>query len=269
MNDKFIDSCKRGNIEDVIESLKYADINYIDKKGNTGLLIASSLGHKDIVSLLIDKGCDLETQNLLGATAFLMAIHNAYIDIAELLINAGVNINHLDFDGDSALTYSVIDANKEIVQLLIQNNINVNIQDQDGNTSLMKSVYYQNSDIFEMILESGANIDIKNNDNETVYDMAVCGRKIMQQVMIKPESLNKIDNCGETILFEACFKKDEKLILYLYDKGADFYFKNRLGITPLDLLVDHKTLSVKLEALKEQLMMNKMIGDEDDNSMSL
>lgn len=56
------------------------------------------------------------------------------------------------------------------------------------------------------------------------------------------------------------------MILYLYDKGPDF-FKDNQNISVLDVLLEQENLSEKLQALKEKLILENEIDEEDDSQM--
>ncbi len=104
--DIFIPLVHRADIDGILHYLhKFPEIvNLKDKiNGNIGLHIAASKGYVQIISLLLQRG---------------------------------TNINIQDIFGNTALHYATDRGRKEAVQLLIYSNALVNIQDFRGNTPL-------------------------------------------------------------------------------------------------------------------------------------
>ena len=66
-----------------------ADIEKLDKNGNTALMLASQLGHTSTVLQLIRSGADVSAKNKLGFDAFLLALLHGKPKCAHALLKAG------------------------------------------------------------------------------------------------------------------------------------------------------------------------------------
>lgn len=79
-------SIEEGNLE-LIKLLveNGANINYIDKMGNTALMHAAWYGKEDIVTYLISKGARLDVYNNDGKTALTIAKEGDYANIVDIL----------------------------------------------------------------------------------------------------------------------------------------------------------------------------------------
>jgi len=53
--------------------------------GDTALMLASEMGHLEVVKLLLDKGAKVDAKTKSGKTALDIAIQNGHSRIAELL----------------------------------------------------------------------------------------------------------------------------------------------------------------------------------------
>jgi len=62
---------------------------FLDKEGNTPLMIASKIGSLEAVKLLINEYTDLNAQNNDGDTALHLAIAYLHDQIADFLIKCG------------------------------------------------------------------------------------------------------------------------------------------------------------------------------------
>ena len=75
----------------------------IDDHSNTALVLAASVGNRDTVSALLDKGADLETTTLRANTPLYEAIIGGHRAIVEVLLARGANILHRNDSGKNAL----------------------------------------------------------------------------------------------------------------------------------------------------------------------
>lgn len=126
LNNKLLDAVIEGDITIVKLLLNIgADVNTkvndVTKiiNGWTPLIFASRYGFKDIVSLLIDKGVDINLKSIINNTTVLMhASIGGHLDIVKMLLDAGANINEKDKYGNTALTWSLSNGHNDVVELL-------------------------------------------------------------------------------------------------------------------------------------------------------
>ena len=85
-----LEACKDGKTENVTMLLeKGADVNAEDDYGITALMCASENGHTEIVSMLLEKGADVHAKDNDGTTALMFAHQEGYTDIVRMLIQNG------------------------------------------------------------------------------------------------------------------------------------------------------------------------------------
>ena len=106
LKEAFWCACKYGHIE-VVECLLKRGVD-IDARGganNTGLMLASQRGRRDMVEMLLGCGASVELKNdyggtALGSTMYFLTNHPApdadYAGVIELLLNAGSEFNFSD-----------------------------------------------------------------------------------------------------------------------------------------------------------------------------
>jgi len=92
VNEDLIKSSAKNDIELAKLSIeKGADVNLQDMNGYTPLMIASNFGHIDIVTLLIEKGADFKIQANNGETALSLAEKKGREKVINFLKNIADN----------------------------------------------------------------------------------------------------------------------------------------------------------------------------------
>lgn len=223
---EFLKACETGDIKTVIELCDEVDINCRDQGWWTGLMIASQNEHVDIVTILIKSGAQVNLQNQKGYSALMIASSKKHTIIMENLIKSGSELN---------------------------------IQDKGGKTALMWASFHNRINSARVLIESGANFDIKNNHGDTAYDIAVQGNCVPVQYLFTRSIINQADNKGNTLLMRMCYEQHTANVLFLYEKGADFFLKNKQGRSAYDILVKSNIMPKKLQVLREKLMLEKEI----------
>lgn len=183
---------------------------------------------------------------------FLTAIINNDIDIFNSLIEES-EIDFKDDNGWTPLLWATNYGNEKFVASLIKKGANLNIQNNNDMTALMIASRNNSTEIVTQLINSGANITIKSNFSQTAYQMAKELDLVKVMFLINPQIINVYDN---DLLMTYCKIKHEESVLFMYDKGADFYFENNHGESALSILDNHEYLPDKLQALKERLILN-------------
>ena len=169
------------------------DWNVQSNDGSVPLHCAIGLGHKDIVKLFLDHGADPHTtyRNAQGepVTALLLAISVGDKDIIELLLEAKVPLKVFPH---CAATFSagVIQLFKNgklpagLVNEIAKNNYTAmlagliktgfkgDVKDKKGITPLMKAAFYGHTSIVKMLIDAGADVNIENDQTETALSKA-------------------------------------------------------------------------------------------------
>ncbi len=162
-----------------------ANPNIRDKDGNTPLhqvvRRAKDIKSKELISLLINAGADVNSRDEDGYTPLLKAIEddvNFYPEeIAEyvrLLIEAGADVNAANDEGCTPL-HKVWE--KKSCQLLLEAGANVNAIDGEGNTPFHKALWMENPpeiiiEICKLLIDAGADMYVENDNGDTPYDIA-------------------------------------------------------------------------------------------------
>lgn len=180
---------------------EHADINAVDRWGNTPLAIAAQDDNINMVQLLIEHNAT-PTPERRGPTPLITAASEGRTEIVNLLLTQNTNINEQDEHKWTALIRATFEGHTDIVHLLVENNANMNLQDADGNTALMCAAREYSSTIWDasanhdkilkILILYGANTTILNNDNLTALNITTpARRRLIKSVTQERDILEK------------------------------------------------------------------------------
>lgn len=93
---------RRNNISELIVHLD-KNINQVNAKGDTVLLIATRLNNRFLVDQLINLGAEINHENHRGTSSLTLAIFNGYLDIArDLWLSGAKVVRPEDKEGDTS-----------------------------------------------------------------------------------------------------------------------------------------------------------------------
>ena len=124
-----------------------ADVNWMDKDGNTALTKAAGSGAVNCMETLIEAGAEINSgspSSLMTSTAkgYMIMIRGADLDIEE--------------NGWTALMEGAAKGQVESVKLLIREGADLNIQSENGLTALMVAVVDGHAETVKLLIREGA-----------------------------------------------------------------------------------------------------------------
>lgn len=264
---QFYDACIKGDLktaENLIEFIKEG-INYQRRDGFSPLMYAARRGYAEILDLLIKKNAKIDLQSADGETALIMAIKEGQTNIIERLIKCNPDLNIQDNAGCTALIYASMGGQEGIVNLLIKEGTAIDLQCKTGGTALLWASSRRYWESVEVLINSGADINFECKNNFTAHDYAVKNNDIKIQFLLQKNDKKTVGS----LLINACQNKNEEDVLFIYDRGADFFIENEEGESAFKLLKRKRKLPGGLQSLKEKLVLDKMISESHDFGESL
>ena len=127
---------------------------------------------KQLEKLVADNQ-DVNAVNERGYTPLILAIYNNSADATKLLLSKGANPNAQDKSGNNALMGAAFRGYPEMAKILIDNKADVNQVNYSGASSLIFAVTFGQNDIAKQLISAGADLTIKDNSGKTAKDHAI------------------------------------------------------------------------------------------------
>ena len=180
--DQFLRAVNDGDVRTVTELLnKGIEPDTADANGNTALMVASRVGHKAIVTLLIERKVNVAKRSPFGDTAINFAALAGHLEIVGMLLAHGAELN--PSTGWSPLQYAAFENRVEVVKFLIQKGANKDALAPNGYTALMLTARNGHVAAATALLHEDADLGIKGPGGETALSIAT-GRKDEEMVKL-------------------------------------------------------------------------------------
>ena len=212
-------------------------VNLRNKYGETPLHLASRLGYRDSMLVLIRFGSDFNSVNTNGLSPLHLACQNGHTASIMVLIESGANLDGYANDGTTPLHLACQSGNGKCVEMLIRSGVKINVRNKDGITPLHISCQTGNVEITEMLVRIGAEIDVLTSNGHTPLHVA-CQNGHLECVDILIKCGANVDRCsadGTTALHLACQSGNGKCVEMLIRSGVKINVRNKDGITPLHI----------------------------------
>ena len=131
----------------------------IDKKSIEDappLWTAATMGHFDIVKLLVDHGADINHTTKSNSTPIRGAAYDGHTEVVEYLANTGADIHKANNCGQSPLSIAAAMERCDCVKFLLQKGANVHQKGHNEDTPLHVCVESGSDTVSKLLVEAGA-----------------------------------------------------------------------------------------------------------------
>jgi len=216
-----------------------ADVNAKSDLGVTAIMLASRLGHPSCISLLVDRGANVNAKNSYdGGTALMIASQKGHPSCISLLLDRGANVDAKNNDGVTALMIASNNEHPSCISLLLDRGADLNAKTNDGYTALMAASQEGHSSCISLLLDRGADVNAKNNKGCTALMIASQEGhpSCISLLLVRGSDVDAIANNGFTTA--SSLTKDRQIIRMLTRARAD---KNN-GRSGTNLVLDDDTI---------------------------
>ena len=149
-----------------------ADVNVLDKGGNTPLHRASENGHTEIVQLLLEHKADVDLPSKWFWTPLAVSYSRGHMEVSRLLVQHGANVDAYTIEDLTPLNIASSSGHLAVVRFLIDNGADVDSRNYENMTPLHSAARSGHLDVVKLLLESGADFNIPNDGGKRALDIA-------------------------------------------------------------------------------------------------
>lgn len=197
---------------------------------------AASLGRDNVITLLIERGVEVDTQDEHGAIALHLAVLGEYQSTTMLLLENGAFVNAQDSLGDTPLHKASGKGSLEMMCLLLQNGADPRAQNKRGDIAVKPKGFTDNGpdtiEQMEILLRSGLDPHFKDGKGGTmIHTLARAERQsldLVQMLLDRGFEVDARDQSGDT-----ASEGHSAMVELLLNHGADIDAKGREDQTAL------------------------------------
>ena len=146
------------------------DPNTLDSKKLNGLYIALMEPSLNVAQVLVAwPKTDVNKLNPKGESPLMMAALKGYPKLARQLIEKGADVNKT---GWSPLHYAATSGQLPVISLLLENSAYIDAESPNGTTPLMMAAMYGTPAAVKLLLQEGADPQLKNQQGLSALDFA-------------------------------------------------------------------------------------------------
>jgi ankyrin repeat protein len=203
--------------------------------GETPLMLASSYGLNEMVSVLLNCGADIEAIISGGQNALMAASLSGHVEVIKLLLAEGANIHATDNMGNNALHWASSAGHVEVVKLLLEKGADIHGADTGGYTALHAASSAGHVEVVKLLLDKGADIHGADDEDSTALHWASDGGhvEVAKLLLDKGANIHATDGGGRTALLVASGRGRINLAKLLLDRGANINVADIAGRTAL------------------------------------
>ena len=234
------------------------NVNCIDSKKLTALIISSRRGHGKAVQLLLQNGADVNMQSDTGWTALIIA-SSKHLESINLLLKYNANPNLQMESGWSALMEASERGQYEIVEQLLLHNADPNAQMKSGWSALMAATKKKHLKIVKLLLKHNANPDLQTESGwNALMEASEKGQhEIVEQLLLHKVDLNAQMKSGWSALMAASESRRLKVVKLLLQHDANLNAETIEGHTALMVAhqMGHDDIVKQLQGVTESATM--------------
>jgi ankyrin repeat protein len=208
LDQEIIVAAEAGNLEGVVKALE-AGANPSAMGPNSGALHCAAFnGHEAVVTLLLDKGAELEIKDTQSYYPIHLSVSRGHVSITEQLLAAGADIEVLTSQNGTPLHIAAASNHPAVVAVLVKEGANLEAKDANGLTPLAAAASLGNLEVVRALIELGADVDTRDVGADTPLIKALrqlystrIGDWIYEQ--------NEADKLVRYEILKGCFRRDD------------------------------------------------------------
>nr|XP_018904892.1 PREDICTED: uncharacterized protein LOC109035644 [Bemisia tabaci] len=257
----------------VVESLildSLIDVNELTDDGETALLLATSSGHLEVVTILLKNGADPNMADKKGQTPIWTAANRGDDKMIEQLMMHGANVNVVYGKKKETPLFSMVRMNNiPMATLILKGVVNINLQNSKTLAALHIAAGKGYCEMTELLLKYSADVNVKTKEGYTPLFLAVeLKHPDTAQILLKHGANVNLACCsGVMPIHSAACELNRDMVKLLLQYGA-YYNKEAKALnccgTPLRFAHEGKDteLMAVYELIKKLLNASSKVDVE-------
>jgi ankyrin repeat protein len=177
MSREWFDAIADGNIQKLEELDATVDIDVLDERGSTGLMLAAASGNLDMVKWFIAHGADLNFVSDAGFTvpfsaAFGRGGGGGHPEVLDAVLGASSGADNFAHTLQTVLALAIGHGAKEVVPVVLRHGADPNLGRAGGPPPLHLAAAKGRTEIALALIKAGADTSAKNEAGATAADVA-------------------------------------------------------------------------------------------------
>jgi ankyrin repeat protein len=147
-----------------------ADINSVDKEGNSLLMLAIREEGYALAEYLAKNKANLDLRNRLGENALMLAAFKGNQLLVQTLVEAGADVNGT---GWTPLMYAAFNGQLNSIEYLVEKGAQINATASSGSSALMLAARNGHSHVVRYLIGKKADLALQNGQHQTALDLAI------------------------------------------------------------------------------------------------
>ena len=172
--DRFFQAAKNDDESAIVGlTLRSFDLNIVDERGETALLIAVRNGSDKVVNFLLKQpSVKVEARNPSGESPLMLAALQGKLEIATRLIQRKAEVNKTQWTPLHYACSNPQPSSDAMVRLLLEHHAYIDAESPNRSTPLMMAARYGHAGLVALLLEEGADPLLRNEQGLTALDFA-------------------------------------------------------------------------------------------------
>ncbi|KAE8363431.1 ankyrin repeat-containing domain protein [Aspergillus caelatus] len=208
--------------------------------GSCDLLNAACSGSAAAVSLLLDKGADIQEKAYISEeTALHVAVHHHHAEVVRVLLKSGAKTEVMNRYGYTPLAFAIGHSQEECINLLVEYGADIELVSLNWTgrreSALCCAIEYNKAHLIPLLLQYRANIEAKGYEGKRPFHRAAMQGNVaaLEALLTSGANKNARDALQQTALHHASLEGATDAILALLRWGLDIHARDKHGQTPL------------------------------------
>ncbi|KAJ6485270.1 ankyrin repeat-containing domain protein [Mycena vulgaris] len=227
-------------------------VEYSQGEYGSSLQAAAARGHTEIVSILLEKGADVNAAGGRYGSSLQAAAAGGHTEIVSILLEKGADVNAAGGRYGSSLQAAADQGHTEIVGILLEKGADINAAGGLYGSSLQAAAAEGHTEIVSILLEKGADVNTAGGRYGSSLQAAAAGghTEIVGILLEKGADINAAGGKYGSSLQAAAARGHTEIVSILLEKGADVNAAGGLYGSSLQAAADQghtETVSMLLE----------------------